>query len=35
VPLANTGFAELLSRRAGHFTLDTDGLPQIDQLWVH
>jgi ABC-type transport system substrate-binding protein len=35
VPLANTGYAELLSRRAGHFALDTDGLPQIDQLWVH
>jgi YVTN family beta-propeller protein len=34
VPLANTGYAELLSRRAGHFTLDADGLPQIDQLWV-
>ena len=34
VPLANTGGAELLSRRAGHFTLDADGLPQIDQLWV-
>jgi YVTN family beta-propeller protein len=34
VPLANTGYAELLSSRAGHFTLDTDGLPQIDQLWV-
>jgi peptide/nickel transport system substrate-binding protein len=33
-PLANTGNAELLSRRAGHFTLDADGLPQIDQLWV-
>ena len=34
VPLANTGYAELLSRRAGHLTLDADGLPQIDQLWV-
>ena len=34
VPLANTGYAELLSRRAGHFTLDTSGRPQIDQLWV-
>ena len=34
VPLANTGDAELLSRRAGHFTLDTDGLPQVDQLWL-
>ena len=26
--------AELLSRRAGHFTLDADSGPQIDQLWV-
>jgi hypothetical protein len=34
VPLANTGDAELLSRYVGHFTLDADGLPQIDQLWV-
>ena len=34
VPLANTGDAELLSRRAGHLTLDADGEPQIDQLWV-
>ena len=34
VPLANTGYAELLSRRTGHFTLDAGGLPQIDQLWV-
>jgi ABC-type transport system substrate-binding protein len=34
VPLVNTADAELLSRRAGHFTLDADGLPQIDQLWV-
>jgi peptide/nickel transport system substrate-binding protein len=34
VPLANTGDAELLSRRAGHFTLDAAGQPQIDQLWV-
>jgi ABC-type oligopeptide transport system substrate-binding subunit len=24
----------LLSRYVGHFTLDADGLPQIDQLWV-
>ena len=22
------------ARRAGHLTLDADGLPQIDQLWV-
>ncbi len=34
VPLTNTGDAELLSRYVGHFTLDADGLPQIDQLWV-
>ena len=34
VLLANTASAELLSRRAGHFTLDADGQPQIDQLWV-
>jgi peptide/nickel transport system substrate-binding protein len=34
VPLSNTGSAELLSPRAGHFTLDANGLPQIDQLWV-
>ena len=34
VPLANTRDAELISRRASHFTLDANGLPQIDQLWV-
>ena len=34
VPLAHTGDADLLSRRAGHFTLNVNGLPQIDQLWV-
>jgi hypothetical protein len=34
VPLANTGDAELRSPRAGHLTLNADGLPQIDQLWV-
>jgi ABC-type transport system substrate-binding protein/DNA-binding SARP family transcriptional activator len=34
VPLANTASAELLSRRAAHFTLDANSLPQIDQLWV-
>ena len=34
VPLVNTASAELLSRRAGHFTLAANGLPQIDQLWV-
>jgi len=34
VPLANTASADLLSRRAGHFTLDAESGPQIDQLWV-
>ena len=34
VPLANTGSADLLSQRTGHFTLDANGLPQVDQLWV-
>ncbi|HEX5287235.1 MAG TPA: ABC transporter substrate-binding protein, partial [Streptosporangiaceae bacterium] len=34
VPLVNTASAELLSRRAGHFTLDANSLPNIDQLWV-
>jgi ABC-type oligopeptide transport system substrate-binding subunit len=34
VPLTSTASAELLSRRAGHFTLDADSQPQIDQLWV-
>jgi hypothetical protein len=34
VPLVNTASAELLSPRAGHFTLDANSLPQIDQLWV-
>jgi len=34
VPLANTGSADLLSRRAGHFTLDANSNPQIDQLWI-
>jgi ABC-type oligopeptide transport system substrate-binding subunit len=34
VPLVNTASAELLSRRAGHFTLDANSQPQIDQLWV-
>ena len=34
VPLVNTASAELLSRRAGHFTLAANSLPQIDQLWV-
>jgi hypothetical protein len=35
VPLANSGSADLLSPRTGHFTLDANGLPQIDQLWIH
>jgi YVTN family beta-propeller protein len=35
VPLVNTASAELLSRRTGHFTLDANSQPQIDQLWVH
>jgi len=34
VPLVNTADAELLSPRAGHLTLDANGQPQIDQLWV-
>lgn len=34
VPLANTGSADLLSPRAGDFTLDAEGEPQIDQIWV-
>jgi peptide/nickel transport system substrate-binding protein len=34
VPLVNTASIELLSRRAGHFTLDANSLPRIDQLWV-
>lgn len=25
---------ELLSRQTGHFTLDANSQPQIDQLWV-
>lgn len=34
VPLENTASAELLSRRAGHFTLDANSQPELDQLWV-
>ena len=34
VPLANTGSADLLSRRGGNFTLDANSNPQIDQLWM-
>jgi peptide/nickel transport system substrate-binding protein len=33
-PMATTASVELLSRRAGHFTLDANSQPQIDQLWV-
>jgi YVTN family beta-propeller protein len=34
VPLANPGSADLLSRRAGNFTLDANSNPRIDQLWI-
>jgi peptide/nickel transport system substrate-binding protein len=34
VPLVNIASIELLSRRAGHFTLDANSVPRIDQLWV-
>jgi peptide/nickel transport system substrate-binding protein len=34
VPLLSTASIELLSRRTGHFTLDANSQPQIDQLWV-
>jgi ABC-type transport system substrate-binding protein/DNA-binding SARP family transcriptional activator/DNA-binding beta-propeller fold protein YncE len=34
VPTVSTASVELLSRRAGHFTLDANSQPQIDQLWV-
>jgi ABC-type transport system substrate-binding protein len=34
IPLVNTASAEVLSRRAGHFALSANSLPQIDQLWV-
>jgi peptide/nickel transport system substrate-binding protein len=33
-PMVNTASIELVSRRAGHFTLDANSQPQIDQLWV-
>jgi hypothetical protein len=33
-PLESTSSAELLSRRAGHVSLDANSLPEIDQLWV-
>ena len=34
VPLVNSAAVELASERTGHFTLDANGQPQIDQLWV-
>lgn len=34
VPIVNTASIELLSRRAGHLTLDATSQPQIDQVWV-
>jgi peptide/nickel transport system substrate-binding protein len=34
VPLVSTSSIEFLSRRAGHFTVDANSQPQIDQLWV-
>lgn len=34
VPLVSTAAVELLSRRAGHFTLDATSQPAIDALWV-
>lgn len=34
VPLANTGSADLLSRRAGNLILDANSNPRIDQLWI-
>jgi ABC-type oligopeptide transport system substrate-binding subunit len=34
VPLVSTASVELLSRRAGNFTLDANSQPRIDQLWV-
>jgi peptide/nickel transport system substrate-binding protein len=34
VPLVTTAAVELLSRRAGHFTLDATSQPRIDPLWV-
>ena len=33
-PMVTTASVELLSRRTGHFTLDANSQPQIDQLWV-
>ncbi|HEX6654321.1 MAG TPA: ABC transporter substrate-binding protein [Thermoleophilaceae bacterium] len=34
VPLVNGASAELVSQRTGHFTLDANSQPAIDQLWV-
>ena len=34
VPLVNSASVELASERTGHFTLDANSQPQIDQLWV-
>jgi ABC-type oligopeptide transport system substrate-binding subunit len=34
VPMVNTASVELLSRRAGHFSLDANSQPRVDQLWV-
>jgi peptide/nickel transport system substrate-binding protein len=34
VPLVNGASAELVSERTGHFTLDANSQPAIDQLWV-
>lgn len=34
VPLVNSASVELASVRTGHFTLDANSQPQIDQLWV-
>jgi peptide/nickel transport system substrate-binding protein len=33
-PMVSNSSVELLSRRTGHFTLDANSQPQIDQLWV-
>lgn len=34
VSLVNGASAELVSQRTGHFTLDANSQPAIDQLWV-
>jgi peptide/nickel transport system substrate-binding protein len=34
VPIVSTASVELLSRRVGHFALDANSQPDIDQLWV-